>query len=787
MQKFLLLLLSVLFPLSIFSQPIYVPAEGLIGWYPFSGNANDNSGNGHNGTVNAATLTSDRFGNANSAYLFNGSTTSISTDLQGPTGNAGRTIACWFRYTGFPNLCNTQGVLAGYGASDAGCGQGGKNYSLEVNYGIGGPTGWVDGVCMATYQNNDTLDTNWHFMAAVYDSSYGNFFDIKLYVDGEFKQTAHILFANSPDVITDTLSKLLIGAGHYACQRFFKGGIDDIGVWGRALQINELYDLYRGQPYVHSDSSLVYLDNLCTNMQFTISPVHYTPGMTVTTWFGDGNSQTDSFSSSTQLAVISHTYSYTVNYPVKHVIYRNAVAIDTVNYSYDYQFCRTLPIRFYADNNADCNYNIATEPPIFQPITMAVDSAGVPIDTVSATSGLNYYAYGPPGTIYNFTAIELMPGVAITCPALGVITDTLSATNNPPKNVGMQCTGTPGFDLQLYATGRVGFHRFSGMVIANNTYCTPTMGALTMHMNPHYTSQASYYPPPISIAGNDVTWNVSNLSSILSNPAVFYANMEGVGPIGDTLCTPYDIVPTTGDMNPVDNVIIHCDTITGSYDPNYVAVSPEGCLQPNVTKLTYTVHFENTGNDTAFNISVLDTIPDYLNVMSLRMLTASAAMNIGISKSGGYTVARFDFLHINLLDSSHHGQCEGMFVYTINLKNGLPNNTQISNRAGIYFDDNAVVMTNSAENVTGCPTSVHNVKKADDVQIYPNPADNDFIITASNTYTTFSLTNVFGDVVLQQPLQPKQTKVDIRNLPAGVYYLTLHGGDASLVRKVIKL
>ena len=52
--------------------PSYVPTNGLVAYYPFDGNANDDSGNGNNGTVNGATLTTDRFGNANSAYSFDG-------------------------------------------------------------------------------------------------------------------------------------------------------------------------------------------------------------------------------------------------------------------------------------------------------------------------------------------------------------------------------------------------------------------------------------------------------------------------------------------------------------------------------------------------------------------------------------------------------------------------------------------------------------------------------------------------------------------------------------------
>ena len=57
--------------------PSYVPTNGLVGWWPFNGNANDESGNGNHGTVNGATLTVDRFGGSNKAYNFNGTSNNI--------------------------------------------------------------------------------------------------------------------------------------------------------------------------------------------------------------------------------------------------------------------------------------------------------------------------------------------------------------------------------------------------------------------------------------------------------------------------------------------------------------------------------------------------------------------------------------------------------------------------------------------------------------------------------------------------------------------------------------
>ena len=74
-QIYLLLATLLLVHVQVFGQsvPSYVPTNGLVGWWGFNGNANDESGLGNNGTVVGATLTNDRFGNFNGAYRYNGS------------------------------------------------------------------------------------------------------------------------------------------------------------------------------------------------------------------------------------------------------------------------------------------------------------------------------------------------------------------------------------------------------------------------------------------------------------------------------------------------------------------------------------------------------------------------------------------------------------------------------------------------------------------------------------------------------------------------------------------
>src|SRR5215471_8130342 len=70
MKRRLFLLVLLIFSKCLFAQVNL--NQGLLAYYPFTGNANDASGNNNNPVFNNATLTSDRFGNANNAYSFNG-------------------------------------------------------------------------------------------------------------------------------------------------------------------------------------------------------------------------------------------------------------------------------------------------------------------------------------------------------------------------------------------------------------------------------------------------------------------------------------------------------------------------------------------------------------------------------------------------------------------------------------------------------------------------------------------------------------------------------------------
>lgn len=95
--------ISLLICHNVYGQfPRHVPTDSLLAWWPFNGNANDESGNGFNGTVTGATLTDDRNGKANAAYYFSGSGCNTRIDLSLNTSKITKalTISAWFYRSG---------------------------------------------------------------------------------------------------------------------------------------------------------------------------------------------------------------------------------------------------------------------------------------------------------------------------------------------------------------------------------------------------------------------------------------------------------------------------------------------------------------------------------------------------------------------------------------------------------------------------------------------------------------------------------------------------------------
>ena len=536
------------------------------------------------------------------------------------------------------------------------------------------------------------------------------------------------------------------------------------------------------------------VDTFCNGPVIYLSACGSSSAYNVATFYGDGTSDTTALTPTPLChATISHAYTAPGSYYIYEVLYNSSTPVDTTGFTYEYTYCRNLPVKFYYDANTDCVFDEG-DSYCYLPVLTEVDSNGSPIDTVSASGGFYYKALGGAGTVYSFKVISAPAGFYASCPASGILYDTISSTVTDYSSLyfAFNCTSSTSFDLAEYATFRAGPHSGGATMVVNNNYCTPETAVYTMTYSPKYAF-VSAFPPPASVAGNVITWNLDSVSA-WRPPYVLNISFWKAGApdltIGDTVHSDYLVTPTTGDAVPANNSSSRIDTVQASYDPNYLAGNPAGIIYPG-TQLQYTIGFENTGNATAHDIYIMDTITDYIDMGSLKVITSSAAMQVAPYIAGGNTVVKFDFPHINLPDSSHHNQNTGMVVFTVNTKTGLPGGTTIFSHAGIYFDDNAPVVTDTVEDIicTGmCGPDLTGVLHNNAIELFPNPAKNQLTIKMDQgAYSSLYVTNTVGQVIIAESVSNSVTRLNIASLPAVIYYVTFKVDNGTRVMKFVKM
>jgi hypothetical protein len=198
--------------------------NGLIAYYPFNGNANDESGNGNNGTVDGATLTNDRFGNENKAYRFDGNSNSINCGTaQSLINNQNFSYSFWLQRTS-ADIKSTQAmIISNYGGNFLGNLFAVNGTGADIRLHKPDSTNSAFG----TYNESD-----WTHFAATKDSVY-----LILYKNGSLVDKVDISNYGS---ITNTTFPFVIGKFGWSPGGAFKGLIDDVRVYNRALTQEEI-------------------------------------------------------------------------------------------------------------------------------------------------------------------------------------------------------------------------------------------------------------------------------------------------------------------------------------------------------------------------------------------------------------------------------------------------------------------------------------------------------------------------------------------------------------------
>ena len=206
--------------------------SGLVAYYPFNGNANDSSVNGNNGTVIGASLTTDRFGIINSAYLFKNNYIIIPNNKAYEFNNY--TISFWAS----TNSTSKQVPIVKLNYDDA------KNEQFAFAFNDLSPNGFQ---FAAKFNNtNCTPGVGWQKNEYIKSLADGNFHHyvgsvdgdmINLYIDGLLVKTII-----GPSKVSSSCfgGDIQIGRDWKSFNDYFQGKIDDVRIYNRVLNIVEI-------------------------------------------------------------------------------------------------------------------------------------------------------------------------------------------------------------------------------------------------------------------------------------------------------------------------------------------------------------------------------------------------------------------------------------------------------------------------------------------------------------------------------------------------------------------
>lgn len=291
--------------------------------------------------------------------------------------------------------------------------------------------------------------------------------------------------------------------------------------------------------------------------------------------------------------------------------------------------------------------------------------------------------------------------------------------------------------------------------------------------------------------GDTLVWYLDSLKSLFAMTGLQLTALTAK--IGDTVHIRAQLyVPT--DSAATSRIYDFYVPIVNAYDPNDITAYPQDACGTNYVtndqRLRYRIRFQNTGNANAINIEVRDTIDNNLDIESIEVMTTSHSVSTFIE---GGNIVVFKFKNIMLPDSmTNESASHGYVFYDVSLKAGLNNYTTVQNRAGIYFDYNPVVLTNTAEVVlheNARELSCFKVNSTIDIEqkfsIYPNPNVGFFTVVSAVEIKDIDIYDQTGKLIKTINSSIGKKSIEVQVEKSGVYFVHVNPEGNTQVLKVV--
>jgi len=334
------------------------------------------------------------------------------------------------------------------------------------------------------------------------------------------------------------------------------------------------------------------------------------------------------------------------------------------------------------------------------------------------------------------------------------------------------------------------FYKNKGTTFQNATIVFYPDSALTYISSPVLS--------PTSVTPDSIVWDIPNLAPLQYGWLIVNFSVDTSLVIGTGLTANGIIYPITGDFDPSNNTDTINNLTAGSWDPNAITVDKEIIHTPDLVSppdLIYTIYFQNTGTDTAYNVRVYNVLPPELDMNTYELITTSH--NATINFDPATRLIQHTFNNILLPDSNiNETASHGFISYRIKPLTTLVDGDSINNIADIYFDFNAPVTTNTAITTIEDPLSINEGQvEWDKLKVFPNPVTDKITVSFESSQKnniSIELFNIYGQKV--QTLFSGSTnsgmyqeQFDVSGLIDGFYFIRLENGNDSQLSKFVKL
>jgi hypothetical protein len=648
--------------------PTYVPAADLVAWYGFNGNANDASINNLTGAAIDVETVSDRTGNPQSAYRFNGQSSEIVVPFNSVFNSFPFSVSLWCRPEADDNgsmLIQQYSNASWNGWVLSMSGTGTAQQTISPGYMLDAPptcNGVVSNAACATGINYsiDVFDNQWHMLTFTVDGDSGRF-----YYDGVLETTQEWTGpAGSPSGTND----LRIGGTDMGSLYFFNGTLDDVGIWNRALTDAEVEILYSAQPPIAG----------CTNS----NACNYLPEATV----NDGSC---AFNCAGCIDPCACNYN------------QNAAFNDG---SCDYSCNQAMTfITVFHDANANGSFELDERPMQYWPVKIVeldkivyTDSAGMVV--VPLPQGTSHYELiNNTSDWLSTTPIQLevfVPGN----------TQALFGLQHGPNTPAAEVDVLPGYyDFMHCERG------LEGGLYVRNTGGQVLHGTLSLTCDPEYNPSAalSLSVPP-SVAGPGFAlWNMEGLQPWETRLLAFFVAGPGSESVGQTFEYTMDVELLNAFNEPVLNNTysvqrdVRCDEQPVHFISDPIGFIDEFHYVEDGSGITFRVQFQNNTSEWAEDVLVIQNLnSQQFNLNSFELLYASEAI-VGCLHDDGTLDLQFSNLLVAPTDEVGLNS-GGYAVYRVSLDEGITPDSTFYHDVHVAYDLNTAASDTVFHTIYDC-------------------------------------------------------------------------------------